>query len=457
MSASQDCRGRARRHHRRHHRHPQGDKERERTEPGRNPHVHPVHLPDRDDPGCGGEPERRRQRGCRRGCPSARHGGGAGSRRRVRPVPDRTAGSRSGANVPTREACDSLSRTTCRSSIGSSISRMGNADGSAGPMGTRPRAGVHGSFCSPAAVSRYPGAVVAGSARTRSTRADPAISGVNSSPSCFRYASSVWPPRAAYARTPRLPTSPNGVILGITAVTVMSSPARRDSSWAYPAMNRWVALDPAYPPLAGDPLMAAPLLTTTTLLPGGRGLSRASRSQVNAILTSVCQLPENVSHVWSWSGRITGLAPATRMSTCGLYRSSRLHATVSSAASATSVRMLALVAASSASAGPVRATATTAAPASANAPAIPRPKPRLAPTTTVVLPDKSLIIPLFLCVAMVSVAPRSVRVTRCRIRRGGGARVASCHPRRGPWASGPGSGSSPSGTPPHARWSHRSG
>src|SRR6266496_2430027 len=63
-----------------------------------------------------------------------------------------------------------------------------------------------------------------------STRADPAISGVNSSPSCFRYASSVWPPRAAYARTPRLPTSPNGVILGITAVTVMSSPARRDSS-----------------------------------------------------------------------------------------------------------------------------------------------------------------------------------------------------------------------------------
>src|SRR6266540_5264790 len=41
---------------------------------------------------------------------------------------------------------------------------MGNADGSAGPMGTRSRASVHGSFCSPAAVSRYPGAAVAGSA-----------------------------------------------------------------------------------------------------------------------------------------------------------------------------------------------------------------------------------------------------------------------------------------------------
>src|SRR5262245_43254034 len=126
---------------------------------------------------------------------------------------------------------------------------------------------VHGSFCRPAAVSRYPGAVVAGSARTRSTRAAPAVSGVNGSPICFRYASSVWPPRDAYARTPRLPTSTNGVILGITAVTVISSPVRRDSSWAYSAMNRWVALDPAYPPLAGDPLMAAPLLITTTQSP----------------------------------------------------------------------------------------------------------------------------------------------------------------------------------------------
>src|SRR5260370_22093292 len=50
----------------------------------------------------------------------------------------------------------------------------------------------------------------------------------------------------------------------------------------------------------------------------------------------------------------------------------------------------------------VRATATTGAPASANARAIPRPKPRLAPTTTVVLPHKSLIIVLFLCMSMCS-------------------------------------------------------
>src|SRR5262245_23724446 len=38
----------------------------------------------------------------------------------------------------------------------------------------------------------------------------------------------------------------------------------------------------------------------------------------------------------------------------------------------------------------VRDTATTGAPAAANAVAIPRPRPRLAPTTIVVLPDRSL-------------------------------------------------------------------
>src|SRR4051794_41956951 len=127
---------------------------------------------------------------------------------------------------------------------------------------------------------------------------------------------------------PLLPTSPNGVMEGITAVKVMSSAARRDSSWAYPLMNRWVALAPAYPPLAGDPLTAAPLLTTTTLLPGDSGLSSASRSQVKAILTSGCQLTEKVSQAWSWSGPITGVAPATRIRAWGPERASRLDATV---------------------------------------------------------------------------------------------------------------------------------
>ena len=60
-----------------------------------------------------------------------------------------------------------------------------------------------------------------------------------------------------------------------------------------------MALAPAYPPLSGDPfgLTAAPLLNTITLLPGRNGLSKASRSQWNAIRTSVSQLTEKVSHV----------------------------------------------------------------------------------------------------------------------------------------------------------------
>ena len=82
-------------------------------------------------------------------------------------------------------------------------------------------------------------------------------------------------------------------------------------------MKRWVALAPAYPPLSGDPFRAAPLLITTTLLSGRSGLSSASRSQWNATRTSVCQLTENVSQVWSCSRTMCGLAPATRTTTPG--------------------------------------------------------------------------------------------------------------------------------------------
>jgi len=73
--------------------------------------------------------------------------------------------------------------------------RMGMQTGARDRWAPGPRP-YHDAFCSPAAVSRYPGTMVAGSARSRSSRAAPAISGVSSSPSCFRYSSSVWPPRA---------------------------------------------------------------------------------------------------------------------------------------------------------------------------------------------------------------------------------------------------------------------
>src|SRR6266849_4267968 len=71
-------------------------------------------------------------------------------------------------------------------------------------------------------------------------------------------------------------------------------------------MNRWVALDPAYPPLAGDPLMAAPLLTTTTtLLPGGSGFSSASRSQDEHLRLVLVQQAPRHRRV----GRIRDLGP----------------------------------------------------------------------------------------------------------------------------------------------------
>src|SRR6266705_1919400 len=88
--------------------------------------------------------------------------------------------------------------------------------------------------------------------------------------------------------------------------------------------------------------------------------------------------------------------------------------------------------AGSGNAAAVRDTATTGAPALAKATAIPRPRPRLAPTTTVVLPDKSRIIVLSLCVSTVShhwlsaiVICPVVIVTLSRICLGGARRAQS--------------------------------
>src|ERR1700733_14761728 len=84
-----------------------------------------------------------------------------------------------------------------------------------------------------------------------------------------------------------------------------------------------------------------------------------------------------------------GAAPATRTTTEGSWRSSRAAATVGSVASATSERMVGCVRTTSASAPALRASAITGAPASAMAVAIPRPSPRLAPTTIVVRSDRT--------------------------------------------------------------------
>ena len=63
----------------------------------------------------------------------------------------------------------------------------------------------------------------------------------------------------------------------------MPSPERRDSSWAYAAMNRWVALEPAYPPLAGDPLIAAPQVSPGYAPPGAGAPAPDSWGRPNAV------------------------------------------------------------------------------------------------------------------------------------------------------------------------------
>src|SRR5436190_1786772 len=84
---------------------------------------------------------------------------------------------------------------------------------------------------------------------------------------------------------------------------------------------------------------------------------------------------------------MSGLAPATRTTACGSQRPKRLPATVGSPASATSGWILPAPPASSAKEPTVRATAITGAPLAARAVVTPRPRPRDAPTTIVVLSD----------------------------------------------------------------------
>src|SRR6266852_815859 len=146
-------------------------------------------------------------------------------------------------------------------------------------------------------------------------------------------------------------------------------------------MKRWVALAPAYPPLNGDPMIAAPLLITMIRLPGRSGRRSASRSQWNVICTSVFQFKENDSQVCRCSGRIDGAAPATRATMSGRYCRRSLLATPGSVASPASSCRCSSPAASVESGLVSRATATTEAPSARNASATPRPSPRLAPTT----------------------------------------------------------------------------
>ena len=116
------------------------------------------------------------------------------------------------------------------------------------------------------------------------------------------------PSRAAYAAAPDAPTPPAGVSAGSKLANPMPRPARSDSAAAYAAMKRTVALAPAYPPLAGEPLTAAPLDSRTTRLPGGSGARSAARVHSNAGRTSPSQCRLNVSR----SARAVAGSPAAR-------------------------------------------------------------------------------------------------------------------------------------------------
>src|SRR4029077_1672298 len=148
---------------------------------------------------------------------------------------------------------------------------------SAGTGGCRSAGAAPGSGCKPSAVSMY--APAASPPVAMLTKALPAISGVTGFPSCRRYSSSLTPVRAAYATVAARPRSVKGVSLGSTALTMICRSPRRASWAALSAMKRWVALAPAYPPLNGDPMIAAPLLITMIRLPRRSGRRSASRSQ----------------------------------------------------------------------------------------------------------------------------------------------------------------------------------
>src|SRR5882757_3313946 len=165
-----------------------------------------------------------------------------------------------------------------------------------------------------------------------------------------------------------------------------------------------------------------------TVLPESSGSSSASRSQWKACCTSTSQGRLNASQDCCCSGRINGGAPALRTNVRGRWRSRMVPATTGSAASATTgVSRSPSSLRSASSRSPSRATATTWAPAWCSATATARPKPRLAPVTTAVLPCRSVLF---------TVSP-SRSVTRVDTRTGR-KWAASDRPVRGPGGVGTG-------------------
>src|SRR5439155_473295 len=135
---------------------------------------------------------------------------------------------------------------------------------------------------------------------------------------------------------------------------------------------------------------AAVLEPTKIVLPRSSGRASASRTQRNALRTSVCQKTENVSQVWRRVGRCGPVAPALSTRTRGRSRSITRAAVTGSVASPATVSTRPFTSRASAASAPgSRATATTRMPAPASASTMPRPKPRLPPVTTAVWSRRS--------------------------------------------------------------------
>src|SRR5207245_1774346 len=135
---------------------------------------------------------------------------------------------------------------------------------------------------------------------------------------------------------------------------------------------------------------AAVLEPMKIALPRSSGRASASRSQRNALRTSVCQKTENVSQLWRRVGRCGPVAPALSTRTRGRSRSMTRAAVTGSVASPATVSTRPFTSRASAASAPgSRATATTRMPAPASASTMPRPKPRLPPVTTAVWSRRS--------------------------------------------------------------------
>src|SRR5262245_47912376 len=162
-------------------------------------------------------------------------------------------------------------------------------------------------------------------------------------------------------------------------------------SIAYSAIKAFIFFAPAQPPLSGEPKSAAPLPNITTCC-GPSSARSAARTQKKVSFVSTSHGLEKLSHECSCSGRRSNGVPALKTSKFGLVSDRIRLVACSSVASATMI-LAEVFRARSSSFSRRRATAVTVIPLATRLSTTPRPKPRLAPTTSAVCPLKFIFPP----------------------------------------------------------------